>query len=131
MDNDALIYFYGQEKKKTWRCEERLKKLCTAFDKEFPECTPAVGNRSSWYAGLRKILREFNEVGGVKFIKFAKLELQNRPPLDIVDAHSIGFLIPRFKKLARDQCSACREHWSTCQCEWGSKMRLKKYGGIE
>ena len=129
MDNDKVMFFYGQPSNKTWRCEQRLKSLCTVFDEEFPECTPAVGNRSSWYAGLRKILREFDEIGGQKFIRFAKSELSNRPPLDIVDAHSIGFLIPQFKKGEVTTCPTCRLHFSACRCEWGSMIRSKKYGG--
>ena len=129
MTNEEVQFWYGRNTNTTWRCEQRLKSLCTTFHEEFPECTPAVGNRASWYAGLRKVLREFNEVGGSKFIRWAKAELSNRSPLNIVDAHSIGFLIPQFKKGETTTCPTCRQHFSMCRCEWGSMMREKKYGG--
>lgn len=98
MSTDEVLFWYGQKKSPMWRCEERLKPLCDKYHSLFPEQTPAEGNRSSWYAGLRRILREFGEYLALEFIEFAHEDLKTRPPLDIVDAHSIGFLIPKFKK---------------------------------
>jgi hypothetical protein len=98
LSNEAIQFWYGRKVKPTFRCEPELLSLCLKFDELFPECTPAEGNRASWYAGLRKVLREFGEQEGPRFIEFAHKELERRPPLDIVDAHSIWFLHVKFKK---------------------------------
>jgi hypothetical protein len=140
MDADKMTFWYGRGAKPTWRCEPPLKALCSAFDDEWPECTPAPGNRASWYAGLRKIWREFGEDGGVRFILWAKQQIKerdrerqrrNQRPLDITDAHSIYFLVKDFKKLITgraDRCPNCGRSDTSCYCEWGSQRRREKYG---
>lgn len=131
MDNDKVMLWYGQKKKPVWKCELRLKSLCTAFDLTYPDCTPAPNNRASWYAGLRVILREFGEDGGVDFIHWSKPRTESSPHLTIVDAHSINYLFPKYKKFRRTNCPHCNQHYSMCSCEWGSQARSEKYGGDE
>ena len=141
MDDAQLKYWYGQGKLKVWRCEEPLKALCATFDLLWPHNTPSGGNRASWYAGLRKIQREFGEGESVKFIQWAKDELdkrnkhrqrQGQGPLTLVDAHSIFFLVPHYKSLkagAGETCPDCGQGPATCRHEWGSRKRTERYGG--
>ncbi len=139
MTDEELKFWYGRNTNTTWRCEVRLKPLCDAFHEMYPHCTPAPGNRSSWYAGLRKILREFDEKRGVIFIRWAKKQVdqrnkellaRKRRPLDITDAHSIFFLHKDFKSNAMDHCPECDDHFSACRHEWGSKKRQARYSDV-
>lgn len=142
MSQDEIIAHLASrgEQQKNWRCEEHLKALCAEFDRLWPECTPSPGNRSSWYVGLRKIYREFGEQGGAAFIRFAKDEIEDRDkervkthkrPLDIVDAHSIFFLVKDFKRLVAGQGNRCPECGETdpgfCIHEWGNRRRNEMY----
>lgn len=126
MTNEQIQYWYSQSKKPNWKCEEPLRVLCDKFNDLFPECTPAIGNRSSWYAGLRKILREFGEIRGIGFIEYARREFD--PRLSIVDAHSIMYLAPKFKKRGGDRCPECGLDMNNCRHDWGSQKRNERYG---
>lgn len=139
LSNDALQFWYGQNKISWKGCEPSLISTCQAFADCWPECVPAVGNRSSFYAGIRKIVREVGEADGPDFVRFAKDEIEQRDrarqarnlrPLDIIDGHSIYFLTVEWKKAKMgktDRCPTCGDHWSMCRCEWGSKKRREQY----
>jgi hypothetical protein len=140
MDHDTLNFWYGQQQRPTFQCEPELKILCETFNDLWPHCTPAVSNRASWYAGLRKVLREFGERQSVHFLEWAHDEIEqrnrqraaaNKPPLTITDGHSIYFLVPEYKQLLAgqgDTCPHCGQHYFLCGCEWGSQRRRKEYG---
>lgn len=138
LSNEDLQFWYGQERRLIWKCEPGIKQACAAFAEEYPECVPAPGNRASFYVGIRKLVREFGEIRAIAFIHWARGEINsinrekvrsNSRPLDVVDAHSIGFLIPKFKRQGVDKCPDCSEHFSACVHEWGSQKRNEMFGG--
>ena len=115
---------------RSWRCSDRLWSTLDAFIDEWPELMP-MGSKSSLYRATEELLSEVGELAGPKYIRWASQIVRNESPElvpNIKDPRSLMFLIGEFRRTkGGDLCPDCREHFSSCECEWGSERRNIKY----
>jgi hypothetical protein len=130
--DELLSDAFKPEASKRWNCEDEIKPMLTAFSEEWPECVPS-GSKSSLYASARKVIAEVGEAKSAEFIHWASQEVKRKSPdvaVNVKDLRSLMFKVPAWRRMHRDHCPECGQHWTSCPHEWGSNRREEKYGGL-
>lgn len=115
---------------RSWRCSSQLWSTLDAFIDEWPELMPR-GSKTSLYRATEELLSEVGEASGPRYVRWASQIIRNEKPElvdNVKDPRSLKFLLGKWRReKGGDLCLDCGEHYSSCECEWGSQRRQAKY----